>query len=86
MKSVLVNTAQPYEIIAERGVLQRAGELTKRVHAPCRVAILTDNVVSELYGNVVARSYEQAGFEVSCFAFEHGERSKRLSTDRKSVV
>ena len=80
MRSIPVHAAQPYEVLIERGILSRAGELTGRAHSPCKVALITDSTVERLYGSIVARSYQEAGFEVSCFAFPQGEISKNLRT------
>ena len=80
MKRILIEATRQYEVLIERGLLSRAGELTLGIHAPCRVAIITDDVVEQLYCDTAAASLEGAGYEVCRFAFPSGEMSKNLGT------
>ena len=80
MNSISVRAARPYNVLIERGILSRAGELSREVHAPCTVAIITDDIVARFYGDTVSASFEAAGFKVSRFAFPNGEASKTLGT------
>ena len=80
MNSISVQAAHPYEVIIERGILSRAGKFALMVHNPCKVAIITDDIVNRLYGDRVAASFEDAGYEVCRFEFPNGEVSKHLGT------
>ena len=80
MNSILVQAARSYEVLIERGVLNRVGELTLGVHGPCKAGIITDDIVDKLYGDSVAASFEGAGFDVCRFVFQNGELSKNLPT------
>ena len=44
MKKVTVNASRVYDIIIDKGLLDRAGELAAEVKNPCRAAILTDSL------------------------------------------
>ena len=83
MTSIHVDTVRPYDILIDRGTLPRAGEILRNLHAPCKVAIITDDIVKTLYGKIATESLEKSGFEVHCFAFPNGELSKNLGTFEK---
>ncbi|MFI3174356.1 MAG: 3-dehydroquinate synthase [Bacillota bacterium] len=78
MKTVNVNTSKPYDILIGEGHLSTIGEEMKKVHKPCKVAIITDTIVNPLYGEIVKKSIESAGFEVVVYEFLAGEISKTM--------
>ena len=80
MNRIVIPTHTPYEVIIQRDVLARAGKLSSQIHGPCRAAIITDDIVGNLYADTVAHSFENAGYTVCRFAFSHGESSKTLQT------
>ena len=80
MRTVHVNTSAPYDVLIGPGLIDRSGELTRKVVKPCRAVIVTDDTVDELYGDRVQISFSYAGFEVSRFAFPAGEASKNIDT------
>lgn len=80
MKTVHINTARPYDVLIGEGLIDRAGELTRRVIRPCRCVIVTDDNVDELYGDRVQITFSYAGFDVRRFAFPAGESMKNLET------
>lgn len=70
----------PYDIIIERGSLDRAGAWVKSLWQPQKITIITDSRVGSLYADRVKASLEGAGFEVLVFTFLEGEASKNLTT------
>jgi 3-dehydroquinate synthase len=80
MNRVSVHAARRYEVLIDRGILSRTGEEVRRAHAPCRAAIVTDDIVERLYGDTVSASLEKAGYEACRYSFPNGERSKKLDT------
>ena len=62
------------------GLIDRSGELTAKVVAPCKCLIVTDDTVDELYGDRVQISFRFAGFDARRFAFPAGEANKNLAT------
>jgi len=54
--------------------------LTAQVKKPCRVMLVSDDIVYALYGGTVKQSYENAGFAVHSFVFPNGERAKNMDT------
>ena len=80
MRSIRVNASTDYDVLIGEGLIDKAGELTKKVVRPCKCLIVTDDTVDELYGDRVQISFSYAGFDVTRFAFPAGEASKNLST------
>lgn len=80
MKTVHVAAGKPYDVLIERGLLSRAGEVLKAIAGRARTAaILTDDTVDALYGDTVAQSLQQSGFRVCRCAIPHGEKHKTLT-------
>ncbi len=80
MKSINVKTSHPYEVIIERGSINKCGEYISKVTASRKSAVITDDIVGGLYGKTVEESLKNSGFECSVFTFKNGEQSKCLST------
>lgn len=75
-----VDCEKPYRILIERGLLQNCGKLVAEVIKPCTAALITDDIVDKLWGDIAARSLEESGFRVVRIVFENGERSKNMQT------
>jgi len=81
VKTVRVTAGKPYDVYIGRGLMDETGDiLQKTLGRSCKAAILTDDIVDELYGAKVQYSLAQAGFEVCRFAIPHGEEHKNLAT------
>ena len=66
-----------YDILIERGLLERAGELCKSaLPKAAKLAVVTDTNVGPLYANSVKTSLEQAGFTVQVTTLPAGEHTK----------
>ena len=69
-----------YDILIERGLLERAGELCKTaLPRSRRLFVVTDTNVGPLYGNRLRASLESAGFETALSVIPAGEESKCAS-------
>lgn len=76
-----IETARPYSVYIESGLLDRVGELAQKTRKPGSQAMLiSDSNVFPLYGERVSASLERAGFAVSTFVFTAGEPSKQIAT------
>lgn len=73
MKTIHVNASKSYDILIERGVLERAGEEIKTVCGAGEALIVSDDTVWDLYGETVLASMQKAGFDVTSFTFPHGD-------------
>lgn len=80
MKTVEVDAAVRYNIVIDKGILPKSGDMIKEVTSAERVAVITDDTVDKLYSDVVMKSLLDAGFETFKFVFPHGEKSKNIST------
>ena len=80
MKTVTVSASRRYDILIERGLLRRAGELVRGVTNAGTVMLVSDDSVWPLYGEAVQKSLVDAGFSVCRFVFPHGESSKCAKT------
>lgn len=77
---IKINAGEGYEVVVGRGLLERCGPMLGRILEPCRIAVITDTVVSPLYLDGVQKSLGGAGFQVSTFTFPAGESSKNMAT------
>lgn len=76
-----IETARPYSVYIESGLLDRVGELAQKIRKPGSQAMLiSDSNVFPLYGERVSASLQRAGFAVSTFVFSAGEPSKQIAT------
>ncbi len=76
MKKVKVNASRVYDIIIDKGILDRAGELAASVKSPCRAAILSDSNVAPLYAERLKKSLKNSGFDTILYTIAAGEESK----------
>lgn len=79
MEKIYIKTSSPYDVLIERGSIQNCGKYISDVTKSRKAAVITDDIVSELYSGTVIRSLEDNGFECSLFVFPNGEQSKNLS-------
>lgn len=80
MQRIPVTASTSYDVLIGAGLIDRSGELTRKVIKPCRCLIVADDTVDELYGDRVQISFSYAGFDARRFAFPAGEASKNLDT------
>lgn len=80
MNIITVNTATPYEIRQQRGILSQTGTYCRDVNHGDRALIITDSNVGPLYAQTVKASLMAAGYQTDVFTFEAGEQSKTLAT------
>lgn len=76
-----VQTAKPYSILLERGLLAQTGKHCLPLFSTgTRAMVISDSNVFPLYGETVIDSLRQAGYEACSCVFPAGEQSKLLST------
>jgi len=80
MKTIEVNTPKGYSVLVGEGLLSQAGERIKEACGGETAFLVADDIVNKLYGDIVERSLQSAGYAVSRFVFPHGERSKNMET------
>ena len=79
IRTISVKTSRPYDILVGRGLLERAGALSREVNKGSRALIVSDTNVAALYAEKAKKAFEEAGYGVSVFTFPAGEEHKRLS-------
>ena len=80
MRKVTVNASSTYDVIIEKGILYKAGEVSAKVINPCAAAILTDTNVAPLYAERLENSLAASGFSTCRFTIEAGEGSKSAAS------
>ena len=83
MKTLNVNLpGRSYDILMERGLLSRAGELCRAaLPKASRLFVVTDSTVGPLYLNRIIPALENAGFETAVCEIPAGEASKCVCAD-----
>lgn len=76
MKKITVNASTSYDILVGKGLLNQCGELIKPIVKSHKCAIVTDDIVDDLYGDNVVQCLESSGFNVVKFVVPNGETSK----------
>lgn len=80
MKKFTISASCPYDVITGYDITKDAGTYIKEVLKPCRLCIITDSTVNNLYSQVVLTSLIESGFQPSKIVFPAGEHSKNLVT------
>lgn len=75
-----INVGPGYDVRIGRGLIDSCGVSLAAVAPKCRVAVVTDSTVKDLYLSRAVASLERAGFDCVSFAFPAGEGSKNIST------
>ena len=80
MISIPVSASKEYNVLIERGLLERVGSETAKLVKPQKAVIISGKNTFALYGERVVSSYKSAGFEVLIFVHQGGEGAKSLET------
>ena len=80
MRTITVNASQKYDILIDKGIIDRCGAIIREKTKAQKIAVITDDTVNELYGGRAKSSLSGAGFEIVKFVFPHGEKSKCADT------
>lgn len=80
MEKVTVNASTKYDILIDKGILDKCGEYIAELEFAGKAAVITDDIVNFHYGERVMKSLHKAGIIAKKFVFKHGEKSKNHST------
>lgn len=80
MEKVTVKVRGGYDILIDKGLLDKCGELIKAVKPNGKCAVITDDNVDGFYGERVMSALNSAGIEAAKYVFPHGESSKEHTT------
>lgn len=80
MKTVQVNASGSYDVLIGSGLMEQTGSQLRRLGNWNKIAILSDSNVWPLYGQTLARSLSDAGFNFVHYVFPAGEANKNGQT------
>ncbi|MGL4991698.1 MAG: 3-dehydroquinate synthase [Sarcina sp.] len=81
MKKLKVDLKErSYDILIEKGLISKAGELIKTVFDGNKIAVITDTNVYKFYGQDFLNVLKNSGFEVKFIVVDAGEKSKDFSS------
>lgn len=80
MKKLTVHVNSGYDILIEKGLLDKSGELIKTVLKGKKICLISDTNVNTLYGNKVKALLVAEGYDVNTYIFKAGEASKNTAT------
>ncbi|MBE6598198.1 MAG: 3-dehydroquinate synthase [Ruminococcaceae bacterium] len=87
MKKITIEASSEYDILIEKGLLDRVGELSVPVTGKVKAAVVSDDTVFSLYGERVVSSLEGAGYTgITSFVIPHGEESKNLDSFTRLIT
>ncbi len=86
MIEVRVNAGKGYAVRIKRGIICRLGaEMMRVIGKPCKIALISDDTVSELYGDKARKALAACGFDVRGYVMPHGEKHKTLAEWEKML-
>lgn len=80
MKKLTVNVNDKYDILIEKGLIGKTGELVKKVLDCKKLVFVSDDNVYPIYGETVKNQLENQGYQVYTYVFKAGESSKKTAT------
>lgn len=80
MEKVTVNASTKYDILIDKGILDKCGEFIAALKLNGKAAIITDDNVDIYYGERVLKSLQNAEISAKKFIFNNGEASKNYTT------
>ncbi len=81
IRTVPVDLAgRSYDIVIGSGLIDRLGDLSRKLLSRPRVIVVSDDVVAPLYATRAVASFERAGIEASVITVASGESSKEIGS------
>ena len=80
MRKISIKTSKSYDITIGTGILDSAGSIVRQTVGGQTAAVVTDDIVSALYGQRLADSLAKSGYRVARHIFPNGESSKNAET------
>ncbi len=74
--TIHVEASRSYDILIGRGILENIGTMLRPIVGDCRLGVLTDSRVDELYGERLICNLTAAGYAADKFVVPAGEASK----------
>lgn len=77
---VPIITSKKYDVIIGRDILNTIPERIKSLKKQCNVAIITDDIVNEIYGENLFNNLKEKNINTVKYVFRNGEKSKNIIT------
>ena len=78
--TIKVKASKSYDVLVCYNQLTEIGSVLAERFEPCKIAILTDNIVDALYADIVISSLENSGFHCIKHTIPNGEISKNMDS------
>lgn len=78
MERITINGSTSYDVVIERGIIGRVGEMLRDELGGEKALIVTDSNVAALYLGAVSGSLREAGYETFSLTLAPGEETKNL--------
>lgn len=78
--TIKVKASKSYDVLVCHNQLTEIGSVLAERFEPCKIAILTDNIVDALYADIVISSLENSGFHCIKHTIPNGEISKNMDS------
>ncbi len=79
-RTVTIKVNKGYDVIIENGILPNCGKIVKETAGDCRIAVIADSNVANLYLKTVLSSLAEEKLQTEHYIFDAGEKSKTIST------
>lgn len=76
METVEINVSKKYNVHIGKGLMEKSGEFLKAFPKVKKIALITDDIVDNLYSKIVEKSLTNENFEVVKYVIKNGESSK----------
>lgn len=80
MEQIHVNVSKPYDVLIGRNLIFEVADIIAPITSGNQIAIITDDIVGNLYLENIEQQLNSAGYRVCSFAFPNGEKSKNIHT------
>ena len=80
MKKIHINASKPYDVVIGHGLINEIISLIEPLCLSKHIAIITDDIVNDLYSQCIIQQLKNNGFDVLEFVFSNGEQSKNIDT------
>ena len=76
MESILVNASKKYSVVIANGLLDQLSKHLSKIANCCKIAVITDKNVDNIYSKKVIKELSTHGYDVYKYVVKGGEESK----------
>lgn len=79
-RCIPVHVREGYDVVIGAGLLKDSGQYLRAAVGACRIAVVTDSNVAQLYLKPLMQRLNEAGYDACSYVFVAGEPNKRMGT------